>query len=296
MAKVAVFGSTGMLGSALTRLLQSKFETIFEFNRSGTSVTGKNFTKQIDITTNYNIEESLNGLEIDYIVNCIGLIKQLIQENSSNSIDLANRINFQFPQNLNSYASIFEIPLIQIGTDCVFSGKCGQYSENDPHDPIDLYGITKSLGEKSSDFSMIIRCSIVGKELKSTNSLMGWILSQPYGATINGYTNHMWNGVTTLHFAQIVAGIIQNNNYKPGVSHLVPKDILSKYELIELIVKNFGRDDLLVSKFEAVESIDRSLISVDSERNRRMWQEGGYNEIPSIGQMLSTYANWAKIE
>jgi dTDP-4-dehydrorhamnose reductase len=296
MAKIAVFGSTGMLGSALTRLLQSKFETIFEFNRSGTSVTGKNFTKQIDITTNYNIEESLNGLEIDYIVNCIGLIKQLIQENSSNSIDLANRINFQFPQNLNSYASIFEIPLIQIGTDCVFSGKCGQYSENDPHDPIDLYGITKSLGEKSSDFSMIIRCSIVGKELKSTNSLMGWILSQPYGATINGYTNHMWNGVTTLHFAQIVAGIIQNNNYKPGVSHLVPKDILSKYELIELIVKNFGRDDLLVSKFEAVESIDRSLISVDSERNRRMWQEGGYNEIPSIGQMLSTYANWAKIE
>jgi dTDP-4-dehydrorhamnose reductase len=296
MAKVAVFGSTGMLGSALTRLLQSKFETIFEFNRSGTSVTGKNFTKPIDITTNYNIEESLNGLEIDYIVNCIGLIKQLIQENSSNSIDLANRINFQFPQNLNSYASIFEIPLIQIGTDCVFSGKCGQYSENDPHDPIDLYGITKSLGEKSSDFSMIIRCSIVGKELKSTNSLMGWILSQPYGATINGYTNHMWNGVTTLHFAQIVAGIIQNNNYKPGVSHLVPKDILSKYELIELIVKNFGRDDLLVSKFEAVESIDRSLISVDSERNRRMWQEGGYNEIPSIGQMLSTYANWAKIE
>ena len=72
--------------------------------------------------------------------------------------------------------------------------------------------------------------------------------------------------------------------------------MLSKYELIKLIVKNFGRDDLLVSKFEAVESIDRSLISVDSERNRRMWQEGGYNEIPSIGQMLSTYASWAKIE
>jgi dTDP-4-dehydrorhamnose reductase len=296
MAKVAVFGSTGMLGSALTRLLQSKFETIYEFNRSGTSVTGKNFTKQIDITAGYSVAESLNGLEIDCIVNCIGLIKQLIQEDSSNSIDLANKINVQFPQNLNSYASIFEIPLIQIGTDCVYSGKSGRYSENNPHDPIDLYGITKSLGEKSSDSSMIIRCSIVGKELKSTNSLMEWILSQPYGATINGYTNHIWNGVTTLHFAQIVLGIIQNKNYKPGVSHLVPKDILSKYELIELIAKNFGRDDLLVSKFEAENSIDRSLISVDSERNLRMWQEGGYNEIPTIGQMLSTYANWAKIE
>jgi dTDP-4-dehydrorhamnose reductase len=296
MAKVAVFGSMGMLGSVLTHLLKSKNETIYEFNRSGISVTGKNFTRQFDVTTNYSIAKSLNGLEIDYIVNCIGLIKQLIEENCSNSVDLANRINFQFPQYLNSYARTFEVPLIQIGTDCVYSGKSGRYSENNPHDPIDLYGITKSLGEKSSDSSMIIRCSIVGKELKSTNSLMEWILSQPYGATINGYTNHIWNGVTTLHFAQIVWGIIQNKNYKPGVSHLVPKDIISKYELIELIAKNFGRDDLLVSKFEAETSIDRSLISVDSERNLRMWQEGGYNEIPTIGQMLSTYANWAKIE
>lgn len=296
MAKVAIFGSTGMLGSTLTHLLQSKFETIYEFNRSGTSVTGKNFTKQIDITANYSIEKILNGLEIDCIVNCIGLIKQLIKANSYNSIDLAHKINVQFPQNLNLYASFFEIPLIQIGTDCVYSGKSGRYSENNSHDPIDLYGFTKSLGETSSNSSMIIRCSIVGKELKSTNSLMGWILSQPFGATINGYTNHLWNGVTTLHFAQIVWGIIQNKNYQPGVSHLVPKDTLSKYELIELIAKNFGRDDLLVNKFEAENSIDRSLITVDSERNLRMWQQGGYNKIPTIGQMLSTYASWTKTE
>ena len=143
---------------------------------------------------------------------------------------------------------------------------------------------------------MIIRCSIVGKELKSANSLMEWVLSQPYGATINGYTNHIWNGVTTLHFAQIVLGIIQNKSYEPGVAHLVPKDMVNKYKLIELIAKNFGRDDLIVTKFEAGNSINRSLITVDPERNLRMWQEGGYNEIPAIGQMLSTYADWTKIE
>jgi dTDP-4-dehydrorhamnose reductase len=285
-----------MLGSTLTRLLQSKCETIYEFNRAGLSVTDSNVSMQIDITSNYNVAEYLDGLEVDCIVNCIGLIKQLIDENSLNSKDLANKINVKFPKNLNLYANINEIPLIQIGTDCVYSGKSGRYSENNPHDPIDLYGITKSLGEKSSDTSMIIRCSIVGKEFNSANSLMGWILSQSYGATINGYTNHIWNGVTTLHFAQVVWGIIQNKSYEPGVVHLVPKDTLNKYELIELITKNFGRDDLIVSKFEAENSINRSLITVDSERNLRMWQEGGYNEIPTIGQMLSTYANWTKIK
>lgn len=296
MAKIAVFGSTGMLGSTLTRLLQSKCETIYEFNRAGLSVTDSNVSRQIDITSTYSIAEYLDGLELDCIVNCIGLIKQLIDENSLNSIELANKINVKFPQNLNSYANVNKIPLIQIGTDCVYSGKSGWYSENNPHDPIDLYGITKSLGEKFSHTSMIIRCSIVGKELKSTNSLINWALSQPYGSTINGYTNHMWNGVTTLHFAQIVWGIIHNKRYEPGVSHLVPKDILTKYELIDLITKNFGRNDLLVRKFEAENSINRSLITVNSERNLRMWQEGGYNELPTIEQMLSTYANWTKIE
>ena len=294
MTKVAVLGSTGMLGSTLTRVLENQFKTIYEFNRSGISATGKNHTRVIEVTDSNCLLNSFNGLEIDYIVNCIGMIKHVIDENDQNSVNLAGKINSEFPANLNIYASRLGIPVIQVGTDCVYSGKSGLYSENDPHEPIDIYGETKNAGEQSATDSMLIRCSIVGKELKSRNSLLEWVISQPIGAKVEGYVNHLWNGVTTLHFSQIISGVIKSGAYKPGILHLVPRDIVSKFELINLISSEFGRSDLQISQFEAETPINRSLITINPERNLQLWRQGGYNEIPTISEMVSTYAKWSQ--
>ena len=294
MTKVAVLGSTGMLGSTLTRVLENKFETIYEFNRSGISATGNNQTRVIEVTDSNCLLTSFNGLEIDYIINCIGMIKHVINENDQNSVNLARKINSEFPANLNIYANSLGIPVIQVGTDCVYSGKSGLYSETDPHEPTDIYGETKNAGEQSATDSMLIRCSIVGKELKSRNSLLEWVISQPIGAKVEGYVNHLWNGVTTLHFSQIISGVIKSAAYKPGVLHLVPRDIVSKFELINLISSEFGRSDLQISQFEAKTPINRSLITINPERNLQLWRQGGYNEIPTISEMVSTYAKWSQ--
>jgi len=292
MTKVAVLGSTGMLGSTLTHILESQFENIYEFNRSGISVTGNNKSRSIEVRSSNGILDSFKGLEIDYIVNCIGMIKHLINESDQNSVNLASKINSKFPADLNNYANRLGISVIQVGTDCVYSGKSGLYSESDPHDPIDIYGLTKNIGEQSATDSMLIRCSIVGKELNSKNSLLEWVVSQPKSALVKGYVNHIWNGVTTLQFSQIISGIIKSGTYKPGITHLVPKDIVSKYELINLISLNFGRSDLQISQFEAETPINRSLITVNPERNLQLWRNGGYNEIPTIAEMILTYVKW----
>jgi dTDP-4-dehydrorhamnose reductase len=292
MTKVAVLGSTGMLGSTLTRVLENQFKTIYEFNRSGISATGKNQTRVIEVTDSNSLLTCFNGLEIDYIINCIGMIKHLINESDQNSVKLAHKINSEFPADLNNYASRLGISVIQVGTDCVYSGKSGLYSEKDPHDPADIYGLTKNIGEQSATKAMLIRCSIVGKELKSSNSLLEWIISQPEGAMVKGYINHIWNGVTTLHFSQIVSGVIKSGTYKPGIVHLVPKDIVTKYELINLISSNYGRSDLQISRFEAEVPVNRSLITINPERNLQLWRDGGYNQIPTIAEMVSTYSKW----
>jgi len=154
------------------------------------------------------------------------------------------------------------------------------YSESNQRDPVDVYGLTKNIGELSISDSMLIRCSIVGKELRSRNSLLEWVLSQPKTALINGYVNHIWNGVTTLHFSQIIAGVIKSGTYKPGVVHLVPKDIVNKYELIQ---------------FEAEKPINRSLSTINPEQNLQLWRNGGYNGVPTIAEMVSTYAKWPQV-
>jgi dTDP-4-dehydrorhamnose reductase len=296
MSKVAILGSTGMLGSTLTRILESQFETIFEFNRLGKSVTGNNQCRSIEVSSSVCFDDLFKELEIDYVVNCIGVIKHLINENDQNSVNLAYRVNTQFLVELNDYINRYGIALIQIGTDCVYSGKSGLYSEIDLRDPVDVYGLTKKLGEQSISNSMLIRCSIIGKELQSRNSLLEWVVSQPKAALINGYTNHIWNGVTTFHFSQIVSGVIKSGTYKPGVVHLVPKDIVNKYELIKLISSNFERKDLQIIQFEAETPINRSLTTIDPEQNLQLWSNGGYNDIPTIAEMVSIYSKWPKVK
>jgi dTDP-4-dehydrorhamnose reductase len=123
---------------------------------------------------------------------------------------------------------------------------------------------------------------------------MDWFLSQPTSASVKGFSNHFWNGVSTLHFAKIVFGIINSGSYEEGVIHVVPRGFSTKYELISAIATEFGRSDLRINKFETAAPINRVLSTINPGRNLSLWLTGGYNEIPTIKQMVLDYAAWAK--
>ncbi len=296
MTRVAILGSTGMLGTALTKVLERDFEGVTEFNRIGKSVTGKNQVVFLDVLKSHDLLAKFYGWNIDYVVNAIGMIKQLINEDSPEDIWQAREINSDFALRLNEFALQSGIQVIQIGTDCVYSGLEGSYSEADGFDPTDTYGKTKHSGEQALTESMIIRTSIIGKESDGATSLLSWVLSQPFNGTINGYTNHMWNGVTTKHFSEVVSGVIKSGNFRKGVTHLVPGDTVSKYELIKIIASEFGRKDLRISEYSTEKPINRTLVTLDPARNLQMWQEGGYTRPPAIQEMVSEYEKWTRTQ
>ena len=281
-----------MLGSTMTRVLRENSVDIIEFNRSGVSVSGGHKSKAFDATKKNDLIEIFEKPKFDYIINCVGVVNKLINNKDQDSIDYAYKINAEFPAALDECSIKFGIPVITIGTDCVYSGKSGKYSEINAFDPIDHYGISKSIGEKAGTSSMVIRSSIIGREKNTSNSLLEWVLAHPKDAVIYGYVNHIWNGVTVLHFSQVVLGVILNANFRVGIFHLVPNDSVSKYELLHIIAREFGRADLMIEKFEAASSINRSLITTDIEQNLQLWQDGGYNQIPTIDEMISTYSTW----
>jgi len=293
MARIGVLGSTGMLGSALTRVLSSRNHDVIEFNRSGHSVIGDKVVKELDATWSENqLAAQILKSEVDYLVNAIGLIKQVINEADEESVKLAKQINAEFPKKINSFSIANEIPVIQIGTDCVFSGERGHYTEIDKYSPVDLYGRTKASGELESGAAMTIRSSIVGSEITSNNSLLNWVLSQPLNGKVNGYSNHFWNGVTTLAFAKVVAGIIEKDQFEPGLAHLIPKDVVSKKELISIMAQAFQREDLVVEDFPSETPINRTLATVDSSTNAKFWSLAGYNQIPNIAELIQEFAHW----
>jgi dTDP-4-dehydrorhamnose reductase len=196
-------------------------------------------------------------------------------------------LNTLLPMELSQAADKYDFQVIQIATDCVFSGERGQYVESSPHDANDLYGVTKSLGEIHSKRYMNLRCSIIGNEVNSSHSLHDWFLGNSVNSTVTGFTNHFWNGVTTVSFARIVSGIIKADGFSPGTSHIVPADLVSKYDLLKLIGAINDRGDITVEPFENEIGVDRTLNTNSPQFNETLWSWAGYEGIPSIQEMIT---------
>jgi|694.fasta_scaffold135496_3 dTDP-4-dehydrorhamnose reductase len=283
MTKVLILGSSGMLGSSMRK--------VFEQSPSLESFTASRGKDNPDfrISSMNDISDIISSLKPDFIVNCIGTIKPNIDELNTVSIRNAIEVNSVLPFFLSEESLKFNSRVIQIATDCVFDGKQGRYNEDVQHNPTDIYGKTKSLGEPSFQNFLNLRCSIVGVESFTNKSLLNWFLAQNPESEINGFTNHFWNGVTTDVFAEIVSGILINGNWIHGTYHLVPSNSVTKFELLNLFKKFFSRDDLFIRPIESSVSVDRTLSTKFTEINKIFWSYSRFkNSIPTIDELITT--------
>ena len=280
MTKVLILGSTGMLGSAVLRQANLHGLDVLEASRT----RGLRFDA-FELQT----RELIHAGDLsagDYIVNCVGLTKSHIEEGSMDSHSKAVRLNVDFPISLAVAAQSEGVKVLQVATDCVFSGVAGSYSETATHDPWDVYGKTKSLGEVPSPAVMHLRCSLIGPEVGRKSLFFEWIRQQPSRASIQGYANHYWNGLTSDVFGKIVAGIVSKGLFTAGVQHLVPRGKVSKNDLVRLVLEGLGRGDVEVSTIDAVQRVDRTLATQNIEVNRSLFAAAGYKNLPTIGQMV----------
>ena len=246
--KVFVFGQTGMLGRYVYSFLKSEGFKVIGINRNELDIanTDYNCTRALLLRTGLN--------EGDVIINCAGLIKQRSGTSSFNFI----QVNAVFPHLLQKACEEYGCNLIHVTTDCVFNGLKGRYSELDDHDAGDVYGLTKSLGEPEE--STVIRTSIIGEEFRNFSSLLEWVKSNK-DMEINGYTNHIWNGITCLQFAKICKDIIDNKKFWRGVKHITSPNTINKFDLVRLI-SNVYDLNVKVVPYETPQKCDRSLVSI----------------------------------
>jgi len=222
----------------------------------------------------------------DYVINCIGLIKHRMDDSSATDRLEAIRVNSAFPYELAALAERQGFRVIQIATDCVYAGTTGLYTEDSPHDPLDVYGKTKSLGEVPNPLFLNVRCSIIGREVSGATSLVEWLLSQPQNGEIRGFLDHEWNGVTTDTFADLAIGLVTSKSELSGTHHFVPSSSMNKSDLSSLILSVFGRDDVTVVPTVTGKRVDRSLATIDEAKNQSLWRAAGYTDVPSVEDMV----------
>jgi len=294
--KILILGASGMLGIEVIRELSLKKNIILHATiRSLKDIKLiKNYLNheishvkfhQFKIKNNYlkNLKKIIK--DKDYIINCIGIIKPYIDENNLSSIESAIRINSNFPNILNNYKKK-NSKIFQIATDCVYDGFDGKYDENTSHNARDVYGKTKSLGEVKDANFFNLRCSIIGREIKGFKSLLCWFTNQKQNSILSGFKDHLWNGITTRHFAQIVTFIIIKRIKIPNLIHIVPNGTVNKYQLLKIFQKKFERDDLKINKTNSKITINRTLSTKYNKINKKINKAIGYKKSPTVKKLV----------
>ncbi len=271
--KFLTLGCNGMAGHAISMYLleQGHSVTGFGLRRSDyieNSIAG-------DARDTIFLRSIILDGAFDSVVNCIGVLNQFAEENKEAAVYL----NTYLPHFLAEITSNTDIQVIHLSTDCVFSGKRGNYTENDLRDGETFYDRSKALGELEDNKNITLRNSIVGPDINPKGvGLLNWFMQQR--GEINGYTKVMWTGQTTLQLAKTVEAAALSRAH--GLYNTVPDMAISKYDLLRLF-KHYLRNDDIVIKPEDGVCVDKSL--------KRTRYEFDYL-IPGYETMVSEMASW----
>jgi dTDP-4-dehydrorhamnose reductase len=217
MMKVLVLGHCGMLGHV----------AVHYFAEAGLDV--------LTVDSRYTgrprdpLVEAARHSNADWVVNCAGTIKQKCNDRTE-----LLRVNALLPMQLAARLTPHQ-SLLHVSTDCVFSGKKGGYRTNEESDAEDDYGFSKLLGEQvaQQERCHVFRVSMVGPEPGSGHGLLGWFLKQ--SAPVTGYTNHWWNGITTLEWCKQALALMRGELTPPQpVIQFASPGAVTKCELLRL--------------------------------------------------------------
>lgn len=251
--KVLLFGATGMAGHIAYYYLQSteRYELINVVYR--TKLVKDSIV--VDVTDKNAVTKLVEEVRPDLIINCIGVLIKGSKEHPDNAIF----INAYFPHLLKKLSDKIGAKLIHISTDCVFSGKRGNYTESDFRDADDIYGRSKALGEIINDKDLTIRTSIIGPELKTNGEgLFHWFMHQT--GQVNGFKTAIWGGVTTLELAKAIDNAIVQE--QTGLIQLSNGIGITKYDLLNLFKKIWRRSNVNILPYDG-NKIDKSIAKSD---------------------------------
>lgn len=260
MIKILILGSTGLLGNTILRYFSRKlnFKCYALIRKNTDKIKFKNIHNVKFYKINYDklndIKAILNKVKPHVIVNCIGLVKQLINNYKISEIIKVNSLMPHYLSELTRGKN--KIRFIHFSTDCVFLGNKGNYTEQDLPDANDIYGKSKILGELNYPNTVTIRTSIIGHELQTNYSLLNWFLDQK--KFVKGYKNAIFSGLTTLEIAKILDKYIIPNKKLTGIIHLSGKSI-SKYDLLKIVSYVYKKEIKIIEDKKV--KINRSLNS-----------------------------------
>ena len=265
--RIVILGPNGMLGQNVNKYFSPDNEIIL-FNMRYSQNARKEFLS------------ALQNYEPEVIINCIGKIPQ--KTSTFEDLFVANAL---LPLELN--AAFDDTVIIHPSTDCVFSSDKKEPNNSfDAPNAQDEYGLSKIYGELSGVLranTFIIRSSIIGlTDGYKSEGLLDWFMRQDESVPINGYTNHIWNGVTAFEWCGLAEQLIFDppTEKQSGIIQIGSKTPVSKYELLTSAKDIFSKkiDIIPLETSSAVNRVLNPKVQIESVavQLKRYWDWLGH--------------------
>lgn len=242
--RVLVMGGNGMLGHQLCRLLPERTDLWATFHEQVADFEYLPKERKLDhvpVQDITRVQEILDTVKPEVVVNAVGIVKQ--RDEAKQAIS-SIQVNALFPHQLANLCIERGIRLVQLSTDCVFSGARGNYNEIDAPDAVDLYGRTKLIGEVNRPGCLTLRTSFIGWQQNTFSSLLSWFALQR-GNRIKGYRKAIYSGFSTSVIARLIGDILETRPDLGGLYQVASKPI-SKYDLLAQLRDILGWNDILI--------------------------------------------------
>lgn len=275
MKKILVIGIKGMAGHVIFKSLPNFGN--YEMYGMARNIPSTDRIYNLDVSNTDELKKVIDS-NFDIVINCIGILNKDAEDNPHKAI----WFNSYFPHLLESLTKNSKTKVISISTDCVFSGKKGNYTESDFKDGEGFYATSKAMGELINGKDLTIRTSIIGPELnKEGIGLFHWFMQQ--NDTISGYSQAFWSGITTIELAKVVHYTILQDT--KGLLIVAGHPKIDKFSLLKLFNSIFRKNKLIITESSNYK-VDKSMYSSRNDFNY---------VIPSYEQMIKEMKNWIEI-
>lgn len=269
--KILVLGKNGMLGHVVYNYFSELGNEVYGTVREKSNVDEIEFDAFKNME---NLENIIANLTPDVVINCIGVLNKVCEDNKL----LAIKLNSLLPHYIDSLSEKYNFKFVHVSTDCVYEGTIGKYDETSLPDATSFYGRSKALGEINNNRNVTLRTSIVGPDNnENAIGLFKWFITQ--NNEVGGYTKVIWTGVTTIELAKQIKVAIDNDLV--GLQHVVNNDFIAKKDLLELFKKYFNKD---------IDIVENN--SVESQKTLIRTSKSYDFNIPTYEEMIEEMKDW----
>ena len=285
MKRVIITGANGQLGADIVQHMAKCVDDVLQLSHT-----------QIDITDKFAVENLIKEYKPDVFINTAAYHHVDLCEDHP---DLAISVNATAPAYIAELSAINKFKFVHFSTDYVFDGsKSSPYNESDITNPLNQYGISKSIGEQqileANPDSLILRVSALYgiqpcRAKKGLNFVKLMLKLAKDRGEVKVVNDEFVSPTSTESIAHMLPRLLVND--LNGIVHLTAEGACSWYEFAEEIFKQTKTNVILMvaTSDDFPAKTNRPKYSV---LENRILKEANMNDMPHWKESLQRYLKY----